>query len=107
MFKTNSIGYSQISLQSNDIEKLKQLKALGIIPSMSKFVHFLIIKEVQELKKQNILRKRKNYEDNEMALTTNYDYALEQYMNYYDDFMLRQGYKPIMTNDEEIMEWIR
>ena len=42
-----------------------------------------------------------------MALTTNYDYALEQYINTYNDYMLQQGYKPIMTDDDEIMEWIR
>ena len=108
MFKTiNNGGFSQLSMRSEDIEKLRELKQLGIIPSMSGYLHFLIIKEIQKLKKQHVLRKRQNLEDKEMALTTNYDYALEQYMNYYDDFMLRQGYKPIMTKDEEIMEWIR
>lgn len=108
MFKTNySNGFTQLSLRSEDVATLRQLKRLRIIPSMAEFVHFLIIKEIQELKKQHILRKRKNYEDKEMALTTNYDYALEQYINNYDDFMLRQGYKPITTNDEEIMEWIK
>ncbi len=108
MFRTiNNGGFTQLSLRSEDVATLRQLKRLRIIPSMAEFVHFLIIKEIQELKKQHILRKRRNYEDKKMELATNYDYALEQYMNYYDDFMLRQGYKPITTNDEEIMEWIK
>lgn len=108
MFKTNNNGgFTQLSLRAEDVTTLRQLKQLGIISSMAEFVHFLIIKEVQELKKQHILRKRKNYEDKEMALTTNYDYALEQYINNYNDYMLQRGYKPIMTDDEEIMGWIR
>ena len=108
MFKTiNNCGFSQLSMRSEDIEKLRELKQLGIIPSMSGYLHFLIIKEIQELKKQHILRKRQNLEDKKMALTTNYDYAMEQYINNYNDYMLQQGYIPITTNDEEIMEWIK
>lgn len=108
MFRTiNNGGFTQLSLRSEDVATLRQLKRLRIIPSMAEFVHFLIIKEVQELKKQHILRKRKNIEDKEMTLTTNYDYALEQYINNYNDYMLQRGYKPITTNDEEIMEWIK
>lgn len=107
MFRTNNNGFTQLSLRSEDVATLRQLKQLKIIPSMAEFVHFLIIKEVQELKKQHILRKRQNLEDKKMALTTNYDYAMEQYINNYNDYMLQRAYKPITTNDEEIMEWIK
>lgn len=108
MFKRNySNGFTQLSLRAEDVATLRQLKRLRIIPSMAEFVHFLIIKEVQELKKQHILRKRRNYEDKEMALTTNYDYALEQYINNYNDYMLEHGYTPITDEHDEIMEWIK
>lgn len=108
MFRTNNNnGFTQLSLRSEDVATLRQLKQLEIIPSMAEFVHFLIIKEVQELKKQHILRKRQNLEDKKMALTINYDYAMEQYINNYNDYMLQQDYKPIMTDDDEIMEWTK
>ena len=108
MLKTNNNGgFTQLSLRAEDVTTLRQLKQLGIISSMAEFVHFLIIKEVQKLKKQHILRKRQNLEDRKMELANNYDYSLEQYINNYNDYMLQQGYKPIMTGDDEIMEWIR
>lgn len=107
MFKRNVIGYSQLSLRTDDIEKLRSLKELGVIKSMSSYVHFLLIKELQELKKRKIVKKRVNIEDKTIKLADNYDYNLEQYINSYNDYMLQQGYKPIMTDDEEIMEWIR
>ena len=74
---------------------------------MSSYVQFLLIKELQELKKRKIVKKRVNIEDKTIKLADNYDYNLEQYINSYNDYMLQQGYKPIMTDDEEIMEWIR
>ena len=108
MFNTKSVGYSQISLRVDTIAKLKQLRELGIIPSMSKFVEFLITKEIQEFKKRNILKSRENREEKTMKLTNNYDYALELYMNEYDDYMSNHGYEPILDSSEtEIMEWVK
>jgi len=99
-------GYSQLSLKADDINKLRELKELGIISSMSSFVHFLIMKEIQQLKKQRIIRKRKNREDRKMQLTDNYDVQLENYINNYNDYMERLGFSPVYDKDGiEIMGW--
>lgn len=104
MFRRNVIGYSQLSLRTDDIEKLRQLKNLGVISSMSSFVHFLLLKELQELKKRKIVKKRENIEDKTMKLSD--DERLENYINNYNDYMESHGYSPIYDNDGlEIMAW--
>lgn len=99
-------GYTQLALRTNDVNKLRQLKALGIIPSMSGFLHFLIVKEIQELKKQQILKKRQNIKEKNMELKNNSDYAMELYINNYNDYMKNLNYTPVYNNDE-IMGWER
>ncbi len=99
-------GYTQLALRTNDVNKLRQLKDLGIIPSMSGFLHFLIIKEIQELKKQQILKKRQNIKEKNMELKNNSDYEMELYINNYNDYMKNLNYTPVYDNDE-IMAWER
>ena len=96
----HNYGFLQLSLRADDVMKLRELKELGIIPSMSSFLHFLIIKEIQEMKKHNILRKRRHIDDRKMSLTDDYNYNLEQYINRYNNFISNTGYNPIITDDE-------
>lgn len=95
--KNTNAGYSQLSLRTDDVNTLRQLKGLGLIPSMSAFVHFLIIKEIQEMKKAKILKKRKSVYDNTLEITNDDVYALDRYMQ-------SLGYTPVYE-DYELMGW--
>ena len=103
MFKKPIIAYSTMSLRADDIQKLREMKELGVIQSISSFVHFLITKEIQELKKRRILKKRENLEDKTMRLTD--DERIENYINNYNDYMESLGYTPIIDENFEIMAW--
>ncbi|MBQ7668645.1 MAG: hypothetical protein IJS47_04905 [Clostridia bacterium] len=103
MFRRKVIGYTTMSVRVDDLTKLRQLKAIGVITSISGWLHFLITKEIQELKKRNIVKKRENLEDRTMKLTD--DERLEKYINNYNDYMESLGYSPISDDNFEIIAW--
>ena len=104
MFRRKVIGYTTMSVRVDDLNKLREMKTLGIIKSQSEFIHWLILKELQELKKRKIVKKRENIEDRTMKLTD--DYLLELQIENYNRQMEQLGYSPIYDKDGiEIMAW--
>lgn len=82
MFKhKRNNGFLQLSLRADDVNKLRELKELGIIPSMSSWLHFLITKEIQNMKKHGVIKKRLNLEDTALTPSEDWDYELLQYLN--------------------------